>query len=372
MAKPTEVFLDLETRSRCDLPTRGAYNYADDPSTEILVVAWAVNDGPVKLWTPPELHDYEDDPVDVGDPEKCIVWAHNAQFDREVYSKTIQRLGYDLPRFDLKQWRCSATLARANNLPGGLDAALKAAKIGFKKNPMGKRFIQELSDANKPWGESRIPWLTRMREEYAKSDVEGMRALIRACDPMDDVEWDEYVAGEVVNKNGFGIDTDYARAAAALGELQSKLINERLKEITGDKGITNDHNIRKSKWLIDNLPERLRKLALSPSTKRPTCSSSVVGRLLKEPELPPKVREFLEAVHAGNQKAYKKYARVLQLVDENDRVRGAYLTNGAGQTGRYAGRDFQPHNLKRDVLGDFESAMDDICAVYERVQNDYR
>src|SRR5262245_21993271 len=43
---------DFETRSRLNLKKVGAHKYAADPSTEILCVAYAVDDGPVQLWLP--------------------------------------------------------------------------------------------------------------------------------------------------------------------------------------------------------------------------------------------------------------------------------------------------------------------------------
>jgi DNA polymerase bacteriophage-type len=48
----TILWLDYETRSRCDLRTRGSYNYAQDPSTEIICMAYAFDDEDVQLWTP--------------------------------------------------------------------------------------------------------------------------------------------------------------------------------------------------------------------------------------------------------------------------------------------------------------------------------
>ena len=43
---------DIETRSTVDLKKVGAAKYAADPSTEVLCVAYAVDDGPVQLWLP--------------------------------------------------------------------------------------------------------------------------------------------------------------------------------------------------------------------------------------------------------------------------------------------------------------------------------
>src|SRR5258708_23472749 len=41
---------DYETRSRGDLRKVGAHRYAADPSTQILCMAFAVDDGPSQLW----------------------------------------------------------------------------------------------------------------------------------------------------------------------------------------------------------------------------------------------------------------------------------------------------------------------------------
>ena len=42
--KIPKVYLDFETRSRCDLRTRGAHVYAEDPSTDILAVGFMFED----------------------------------------------------------------------------------------------------------------------------------------------------------------------------------------------------------------------------------------------------------------------------------------------------------------------------------------
>ena len=48
----TSCIATIETRSQADLRKVGAARYAADPSTEVLWVAFAVDDGPVKLWRP--------------------------------------------------------------------------------------------------------------------------------------------------------------------------------------------------------------------------------------------------------------------------------------------------------------------------------
>ena len=43
------IHLDFETFSEVDLLTAGVYKYAEDPSTEILMAAYAINDGPIRV-----------------------------------------------------------------------------------------------------------------------------------------------------------------------------------------------------------------------------------------------------------------------------------------------------------------------------------
>jgi hypothetical protein len=41
------LYLDTETYSECDLKTHGTHRYAADPSTEITMAQWAIDDSEV-------------------------------------------------------------------------------------------------------------------------------------------------------------------------------------------------------------------------------------------------------------------------------------------------------------------------------------
>ncbi len=107
------IYIDFESASECDLPTRGAYNYARDPSTRVLCMAWAINDGEVSVWTPDQPFPHQVyDAVQHG----AMIYAHNAAFERLIWTYV---LGPDFnivtPR--LEQFYCTATQARANCAP---------------------------------------------------------------------------------------------------------------------------------------------------------------------------------------------------------------------------------------------------------------
>ena len=111
------LWLDYETRSRCDLPSRGGYNYAQDPSTEIICMAYAIGDDEVSLWTPDQPF-----PQQVADLIAAggQLRAHNAGFDRLITEFVLcPDFGVPLPK--LEQWYCTAAQARANCAPGSLE-----------------------------------------------------------------------------------------------------------------------------------------------------------------------------------------------------------------------------------------------------------
>jgi hypothetical protein len=52
-AAPRHVlYRDFETRGVISLKRAGAHKYAADPDTEIVCVAYALDDEPVRIWTP--------------------------------------------------------------------------------------------------------------------------------------------------------------------------------------------------------------------------------------------------------------------------------------------------------------------------------
>jgi DNA polymerase bacteriophage-type len=105
----SKLWLDFETRSRCDLRSRGVYNYAQDASTDVLCMSYAFDDEDVRTWLPSEPF-----PQEVKD-HKGLVYAHNAAFERLIFWYALQ------VDFKLEQFYCTATQARANCAPGSLE-----------------------------------------------------------------------------------------------------------------------------------------------------------------------------------------------------------------------------------------------------------
>ena len=127
------LWLDFETRSACNLMVAGVYNYAQDPSTEVLCMSYAFDDDDVVTWLPSQPF-----------PEKVKaykgqIYAHNAAFERLHFWYVLQI------NFKLEQFYCTATQARANCAPGSLEDVGRFAGASMKKSHRGAQLIRSLT-----------------------------------------------------------------------------------------------------------------------------------------------------------------------------------------------------------------------------------
>ena len=128
------IYIDTETFSATPIKA-GTYRYAS--SCEPMIVTYAWDNGPAKLW---DVTAGEPMPADLDylldDPDEPIT-AHFAMFDRNV-------LRYGLKReIAIKRWRCTMAKAYAHGLPGGLDILCRILKIdaALAKRTDGRRLI---------------------------------------------------------------------------------------------------------------------------------------------------------------------------------------------------------------------------------------
>ena len=132
------ISIDFETYSEADIFKYGAYAYADHPSTEVLCLAWAVDDQPPQLWTPK-------DPVPTELFEHirkgATLWAWNSFFEMSIWSQVLH--WKEVP---IEQWRDTAALAAAQAYPRALGKCGEALGLegDSAKDKRGKILIQRL------------------------------------------------------------------------------------------------------------------------------------------------------------------------------------------------------------------------------------
>jgi len=102
---------DIETRSTLNLARAGAWRYAADPTTDVHCAAYAVDDGPVQIWT-------ADQPIPEAfttaatDPDWLIV-AHNDGFETAIEERLLHPR-YGWPLIPTERHRCTMAAALAS------------------------------------------------------------------------------------------------------------------------------------------------------------------------------------------------------------------------------------------------------------------
>ncbi len=109
-----KLSIDIETYSDVDLIKCGVYKYADSPNFEILLFAYSVDDGEVKIVDFVNGEQLPAEIVSAIKSDTVIKTAYNAQFERVCLSKY---LGETL---NPESWYCTAVQAAELSLPASL------------------------------------------------------------------------------------------------------------------------------------------------------------------------------------------------------------------------------------------------------------
>ena len=105
---------DFETRGTVKLSAVGSYRYAAHPDTQVLCVGFAVDSGPVQLWTPGDPVPAEF--IEAAPDPNWIVAAHNDAFETAIEQHVLApRFGW--PLIPLERHRCTMAMALAAGLP---------------------------------------------------------------------------------------------------------------------------------------------------------------------------------------------------------------------------------------------------------------
>ena len=345
-----KLHLDFETRSEADLKAVGVHNYAEDPSTEIVCAAWAIDDGPVQAWRA-----WKGEPLPAELRHALLtaeIWAHNAQFERLIIENVLVA---DIPSPPLERYWCTATQCRLNGLPGGLGDAALALGLDAQKDKRGIELIRMCSIP--PYNED--PEILEEFTAYCMQDVEVERAL--ACVLREPTEQERllYWTSERINDRGFAIDRDLAWLCSQYAEAEKKDIARRIAELT-DGAVTKTQGTKLRDWVYNRLPPEARPVMHVTRKVRQkhevkvSFDSGVREAILENPHafgLDPVTYEVIELAHEAGRASSAKFNRMLSRAPEwMPRVRGAYIMSGAMQTSRFSSTGVQVHNLPRLTL----------------------
>ena len=326
------LWVDFETRSHCDLISRGGYNYAQDASTEVLCMSYAFDDGEVVTWTP-------DQPFpDEVRYFKGQIRAHNAAFERLIFWYVLQI------NFVLSQFYCTATQARANCLPGSLEDIGRALSSNMRKDHRGKQLIRLMCIP--PF--STDPKLMAEMIAYCEQDVKVMRTISGAMRQLSDDELADYHVSERINDRGVLVDVPLAKSAIQYASVELDEIQTLVADITKGE-ITSVRSPKMREWVQARVGEEALKLMWNG--EKYSVDKTVRANLLamdNPDEVPDDVADVLQCADDLWASSVAKFNRMAQLADEEDhRVRGAFVFAGGSATGRAASYGLQVHNLTR-------------------------
>lgn len=344
-----DIFIDIETYSSVDLKTSGAYKYIASPDFEILIVGYAINDGPVISvdlaqgeTLPEEFEEALFDP-------NYRKHAHNAVFER----LSFKRIGYDVPA---EEWYCTAVKAAYTGLPLSLDQVSKVLDLQDKKLDTGKSLIKYFSCPCKPTkvngGRTRnYPWHApekwEMYKEYNRYDVLAEREIHYRLLQYDipAVERELYAVDQVINDRGILIDPTLAKSAINIDEEYSEVLMAQARALTH----------------LDNpksSPQMCKWLSLKTGDSITSLAKDVLPGLIKQYSNNPDVKEALILRQKLAKSSIKKYYAMINCATPDNRVRGTFQFYGANRTGRWAGRLLQLQNLSKNHLDDIDTPRD--------------
>lgn len=343
MAK--HLFIDNETYSSVDIKESGAYKYIESPDFEILMIGYAIDDGPVKqidLACGEEMPEEFEDAL--FDPE-CLKVAHNAVFER----LNFKRIGYDIPA---EQWYCTSVKAAYCGLPLSLDGVSKALNLTDKKLDTGKALIKYFSC---PCKATRVngmrtrnypkhaPEKWEMYKEYNRYDVLAEREIFHKLEKYEipEIERRMYVLDQNINDRGILVDMELAKSAIDVDNTYTSMLVQHAQQLTGLENPNSPTQIRQ--WI----EKKTGSVVLS-------LSKETMPDLFKEFADYPDVIELLNIRKKLSKTSIKKYYAMINCAMSDNRVRGTFQFYGANRTGRWAGRLLQLQNLSKNHISHIE------------------
>jgi DNA polymerase len=334
------VYIDFETRSRCDLKAKGVYNYVQDASTDVLCMSYAFDDGEVQTWTEGPLPDFTGH----------MIYSHNAAFERLIFWYVLQQ------NYPLESFYCTAAQARSNCAPGGLEDVGRFAGADMRKDHRGAQLIRLLSIPRADGSFNTDPTLMAEMIAYCEQDVRAMRAVSKAMRPLSADELDDYHANERINDRGVLVDVPLCEAAVRYAGAEMDEIQKIVAEVTEGQ-ITSVRSPRMREWVLERVGPEAKKLMWTG--EKYSIDKTVRANLLameNHDEVPPDVAEVIQCADDLWASSVAKFSRLKSLADEEDgRVRGAFVFAGGSATGRASSYGAQVHNFPRKSAKDPEA-----------------
>ena len=370
------LHIDLETKSAVDLRATGVYRYAEDPSTDVWIACFALNDEPVQRWFP-------GDPVPqlivqrAGAHDTRFV-AHNYTFERIMWREVLAKR-YGWPQPVLSQWECTMAHGMGLALPRSLGELASVLGQPEQKDEEGHRLMLQMCrpriiirpddprykklrvhaietaykgaysadtyspavtalDEHGPDPRVIVWWYTEEKLKrlaaYCDLDVDAERGAHKRLNrirPMTETERKVFLVDARINDRGLKIDLPTVANARRVMDVALRGASNEMQALAGC-GPT------QVKALVEWLQSR--------GVDTDSVAKAEVEDLLSVPDLADDVRRVLEIRLDAGQSAHTKYAAMVERACRDGAIYGEHVYHAA-HTGRFAGSGVQIQNMLR-------------------------
>ena len=344
-----DLWIDIETYSDVDLTKAGLYRYATSPAFRVLLFAFSIDGGPVRV-----IDLAQKQPLPAGfkgillDPQ-FTKHAYNASFEWFCLSRhfglTMEETAAWIP-----QWRDTQLQALYCGYPSSLDAVGRALNLGEDKQKMsiGKALIRYFCVPCKPTetngGRTRNqpehdPAKWQLFKDYNQWDVVTEMAIDKQLEdfPVPDFVQKQWETDLRINLRGVAADMSMVHGALEIDAAERERLEQEAIRLTG---LDNPNSVAQLRdWLEAETGEEVADL-------RKDTVKTLLGQELSTET----ARRVLEIRQELGKTSTKKYAAIETAVCSDGRMRGILQFYGANRTGRWAGRIVQPQNLPRTYI----------------------
>jgi DNA polymerase len=335
--------IDFETRSTVDLKTAGVHVYAQHSSTRVLCMAWRKDDEPVQIWRSgvlcvPEVADPF--PQELIDHVKAggRIMAHNAAFERQIWTHVLRKQVTGLPDIETRQWYCTMAAALACSLPGKLEQLPLCLDVSVRKDTAGHAVMLKLCKPRSKPGEPVVWWdtpeLAEILYRYCVIDVETERAISKKLPIVSKEEQQLWVLDQLINDRGVFIDKERCQRALPILAAAKLRADARMAQITNGQVRTTQSHAAMATWV--------RSFDIECESVDKDHIHDLIEEAYDRDLL--HVAEALELKAIAAKASVAKYRAFLAGVSLDGRARGTLQYHGA-QTGRWSSKRLQLQNV---------------------------
>lgn len=379
--------IDFETHSHASIKDTGAFRYAVDPSTEILLLAIAKDDGEVELWDK-YASDEANAPalklIDEMLDDDGIIVAHNYKFELAIieycWFDTFERIEPKRSRF-----RCTQTMANIAAIPSSLEKCGEFLGLNDVKDKRGSALIKIFSVPKKQKGkpDTRItpategkvtvagvkmtaPEAWALFGEYCRQDVKVQRLIYKQLLPLDvqGATLDAFLLDMEMCMRGVPVNLPAVRFA-------KQVILDYNEKIAAEFFAVTGLNWTQREKVLAWLQERGYPGAdLTAPTVSLILTGSAVdedGEELEDQQEPQVSKMTPEAEKALRLRSLLTFAAVKKIFKMEDvacpdgRIRGMVNFWGAARTGRSSSNFVQLQNMRKATVEDTAGLYAMIC-----------